>query len=937
MHLGSRHLLGRFRRGCSATGLVTIFSGGLLLCYSTNALSQCLPGQPDPVAMNSGSCTDTGGNRKSPGVNSPAVEVTGGDYTAEGVMILNESASTPTVRVDGTGVVNLTDGTTVTTTESHGYGIQVDGSGTVNAGNIQITTQGYGSDAILARGNGTYVSLTDVEIVTNGGSARGMRVRDGAVVQGSNVSIRTAEDNGNDPGSYGVWVQDGSTVTLTDSTISAEVTGSSAVENYGGTFIGTRVSLSATGPGDYSSGVYVSGATGLVSLTDSSVKSNAADAHAVYTTNLATVSLVNTQVSASGDGAHGLHLENGGTIDATNVEVAVTGAGSSAISLARTQPSDTGTISTKAGRLSSTSGALISVNGGAGRITIDSPDALTPGLVGGRPVLASVTNNAAFAADVDLDLTDASGVTGDIEVTGAGNILNASFAQSDWTGDFSGTGNTANLTLNAARWTGRATGATNIDVDAASEWNITGSSGAQLVTNAGRVAFEHTSGSFLILTTQDYVGSGGILGINTVLGDDASDSDLLVIDGGTASGTTGIVVTNAGGGGAQTTGDGIRVVDAINGASTGPDAFRLDRRVAAGAYEYLLFRGGASDSEDWFLRSHLIEEPTVETPIYRPEAPLYSPVPDTARSLGLAFLGTLHERVGEQMNIKTQADQNDRFNGMWARLIGERGKNSWSGELNGHAHDISLVGFQGGVDIYRAENEDGHRNHVGVYAAYASQRARISGFALGVDNLAVGDLEVSGPAIGAYWTHYWPKGAYLDAVVQGNWFDVNARSDYNAQLNTRGHGFLASLEAGHPIVIGEGWQLEPQAQIIYQSVSVNESSDAFSSVAWQAEDAVTGRLGTRLQYSFEDGVKLWQPYAKVNLWHGFGGTDTIALGGSPSLQSRFGQTSVEVGGGITARFSKMTSLYGHVDYKRSLSGEQKLSSIQGAVGLRLNW
>src|SRR5690606_10119122 len=90
------------------------------------------------------------------------------------------------------------------------------------------------------------------------------------------------------------------------------------------------------------------------------------------------------------------------------------------------------------GRLSSTSGALISVNGGTGTITIDSPEALTPGLVGGRPVLASVTNNGAFAADVDLDLTNASGVAGDMEVTGAGNVLNASFTQSDWTGDFSG-------------------------------------------------------------------------------------------------------------------------------------------------------------------------------------------------------------------------------------------------------------------------------------------------------------------------------------------------------------------------------------------------------------------------------------------------------------------------------------------------------------------
>lgn len=174
-----------------------------------------------------------------------------------------------------------------------------------------------------------------------------MRVRDGAVVQGSNVSIRTTNDNGSNNASFGVWVQDGATVTLIDSRISAEAIGSSAVEVYDGTFIGTRVSLSATGHGEISSGVYVFGAKGLVSLTDSSVRSNAADAHAVYADDQATVSLVNTQVSASGDGAHGLHLENGGTIDATNVEVAVTGVGASALSLARDSLAGPGSITMK--------------------------------------------------------------------------------------------------------------------------------------------------------------------------------------------------------------------------------------------------------------------------------------------------------------------------------------------------------------------------------------------------------------------------------------------------------------------------------------------------------------------------------------------------------------------------------------------------------------
>ena len=261
-----------------------------------------------------------------------------------------------------------------------------------------------------------------------------------------------------------------------------------------------------------------------------------------------------------------------------------------ALALTRASAIDSGVIAMKGGQLSSTSGALISVNGGAGTVSIDSPDALVPGLVGGRTVLASVTNSAAYAADVDLALINASNVIGDIDVTGADNILNASFTRSDWTGDFTGGGNTANLALNAARWTGRATGATAISVDAASDWNITGSSDAQRVVNTGRVMFEHTPGNFRRLTTRDYIGSDGILGLNTLLGNDTSRSDQLVIDGGTASGTTKIIVNNAGGRGAQTTGDGIHIVGAISGGTTDPAAFQLADRVAAGAYEYLLFR-----------------------------------------------------------------------------------------------------------------------------------------------------------------------------------------------------------------------------------------------------------------------------------------------------------------------------------------------------------
>ncbi|OIS90817.1 hypothetical protein BLA27_24745 [Brucella cytisi] len=68
--------------------------------------------------------------------------------------------------------------------------------------------------------------------------------------------------------------------------------------------------------------------------------------------------------------------------------------------------------------------------------------------------------------------------------------------------------------------------------------------------------------------------------MNTVLGNDSSASDKLIVEGG-ATGTTGLNIINAGGTGDATVQDGIMVVE-VAGTSAG-SAFTLDGRVAAGA------------------------------------------------------------------------------------------------------------------------------------------------------------------------------------------------------------------------------------------------------------------------------------------------------------------------------------------------------------------
>lgn len=94
----------------------------------------------------------------------------------------------------------------------------------------------------------------------------------------------------------------------------------------------------------------------------------------------------------------------------------------------------------------------------------------------------------------------------------------------------------------------------------------------------------------------DYTGNGGSLYLNTVLGDDDSATDKLVITG-DASGTTDLYI-NGIGNGAQTT-NGIEVVD-VGGTSTS-DAFVLKNEVNASLYTYRLY-WNESDN-DWYLAS----------------------------------------------------------------------------------------------------------------------------------------------------------------------------------------------------------------------------------------------------------------------------------------------------------------------------------------------
>ncbi|HDX7445705.1 TPA: autotransporter adhesin Ag43, partial [Escherichia coli] len=127
------------------------------------------------------------------------------------------------------------------------------------------------------------------------------------------------------------------------------------------------------------------------------------------------------------------------------------------------------------------------------------------------------------------------------------------------------------------------------------------------------VAKSNSPVTFHKLTTSNLTGQGGTINMRVSL-DGSNASDQLVINGGQATGKTWLAFTNVGNSnlGVATTGQGIRVVDAQNGATTEEGAFALSRPLQAGAFNYTLNR---DSDEDWYLRSENA---------YRAEVPLYT-------------------------------------------------------------------------------------------------------------------------------------------------------------------------------------------------------------------------------------------------------------------------------------------------------------------------
>lgn len=120
---------------------------------------------------------------------------------------------------------------------------------------------------------------------------------------------------------------------------------------------------------------------------------------------------------------------------------------------------------------------------------------------------------------------------------------------------------------------------------------------APYLNNAGTLIIGSGNTTTVVGANHQYKGYGGTIHMNAALGGNTSATQKLVVSGNT-SGTTTLHIRNLGGTGAQTTGNGILVVQ-VGLESNGQFTLPAPGYIQAGAYRYTLHKVG----RNWYLQS----------------------------------------------------------------------------------------------------------------------------------------------------------------------------------------------------------------------------------------------------------------------------------------------------------------------------------------------
>ncbi len=979
-------------RSCFHRALAAFFLLAPLALVNRAAAQTCTVAGGSTVTLASGTCAIAPNSTLT---GTPAVHAsTSAQITTNNVNINPFNGGSIGGLADTSGTIIFSSGASINGNWSTAASAQTGGQIVFQTGSAINPAFGGGGTALLANGAGSLINATGLTVGLNGaGNNVAAQATSGGLVALLNSSISYAAGGGGNTGLWatgvgsqisstlttlsmpgggggdvGVRADSGATVTLTQGSVAvqgngggetgllAQSTGSTIAANGvvvtvsgGGGDVGAKAlgggaitlnggSVSATGAGGGEIGLQTSGAGSTLSASGLTViVPSSSNGRGVQADDAGSMTLTGgSTVTTSGSGAHAAGVTSGGSMSMTGGALTAHGAGSNALNVSGGGATLAGVI------LTSPNGASIAAPGGTNNVSLS----------GGT---SAIVNNGQW-----LNVSGGSTLT---------LIMDNSMVQG---AALTAAGSTSNVTLRNN-----------------SLWTMTGSSNVTNLTNASSlIQFTPPAGdptalsNYKALTAVNYIGQGGTVGLNTFLGTDGSPSDRLVINGGAATGNSLLKIANTTGAGALTTGNGILVVDAINGGTTVPNAFGLAGPTVAGPYEYTLFRSSldASNPQAWYLRSTVNcalaptlpqcqtpippdppdppippTPPTPPTPNFRPETSLYSAIPSMALLYGRNLLDTLHERVGDEFNERftpTSAAYNAYTKAPpsnaatphvgWGRIFGMNGTQHGDtlgvlgSSTGGPGFDYTFLGLQAGIDLYRQDRPDGSRDYAGAYFAIGGNQGRVSHF-----DGRLGDSDFAAYSLGGYWTHFGSVGWYIDTILQGTIYDIASSANRGLPtFKTVGQGIAASIEGGYPLRFASGYFIEPQAQLVFQTININDANDIAAQIRFSGVSALAGRIGARFgrTWAIDEGPRTITAWIRPNLWNEFQGNPTTSFSSATGFipfHADLGGLWGEINAGISGQVTSAATLYANGSYQSRFDGGG--FAYNGKVGLRVNW
>ncbi|HBA3161040.1 TPA: autotransporter adhesin Ag43 [Escherichia coli] len=479
---------------------------------------------------------------------------------------------------------------------------------------------------------------------------------------------------------------------------------------------------------------------------------------------------------------------------------------------------------------------------------------------------------------------------------------------------------------------------TNVTLASGATWNIPDNATVQSVvddlSHAGQIHFTSTrTGKFVpaTLKVKNLNGQNGTISLRVRPDMAQNNADRLVIDGGRATGKTILNLVNAGNSasGLATSGKGIQVVEAINGATTEEGAFVQGNRLQAGAFNYSLNR---DSDESWYLRSENA---------YRAEVPLYASMLTQAMDYDRILAGSRSHQTGvngENNSVRLSIQG------------GHLGHDNNGGIARGATPESSgsygFVRLEG--DLLRTEVA-GMSVTAGIYGAAGHSSVDVKDD----DASRAGTVRDDAGSLGGYLnlTHT-SSGLWADIVALGTRHSMKASTDNN-DFRARGWGWLGSLETGLPFSITDNLMLEPQLQYTWQGLSLDDGQDNAGYVKFGYGSAQHVRAGFRLgshndmtfgegtssRDTLRDSTKHGVSELPVNWWvqpsvirtfssRGDMSMGTAAAGSNMTFSPSRNGTSLDLQAGLEARVRENITLGVQAGYVHSVSG----SSAEGYNG-----